>query len=204
MSNERGATFTEYALILALLVVATMASIGAIEVAATGLLDDSGDDIGTPRPYDDDLQNLTVKPAPAWAATTTTPPGLLTYVDKSIRQFDGTCLSFGGGPMVGDVCGGPNEAKVSALSEDGVLIELYVDATTCLVADPLMAPPTVRPAPCGTDLGRWRESGVSGSFVTYVNDETGMCLTPFVPASPDGLLLATCDGRAEQRLEVLY
>ena len=47
--NERGASATEYALIVALMVVATLAAISSLSSAAETVLIQTGDDVGTPR-----------------------------------------------------------------------------------------------------------------------------------------------------------
>ena len=48
-TNERGASATEYALVVALLVVATLAAITTLTSSAQDVLIETGNDVGTPR-----------------------------------------------------------------------------------------------------------------------------------------------------------
>lgn len=63
--GERGATFAEYALILALVVGATVAAIAGLTDTSGNYLSSTGDDIGEPRERISDMDDDLPDP-PAW------------------------------------------------------------------------------------------------------------------------------------------
>jgi len=64
--------------------------------------------------------------------------------------------------------------------------------------------PTVSMQPCGGGGQGWREVSNAGATVRYEHEDSGLCLQTIVPAAPDPLTLAPCDGSGGQTIEVQY
>lgn len=221
-SRERGASLTEYALIMGVFVAVLIGVIPVLTDDGGALLNDTESGIATPRPFSDAVVRTPVSAAPPWAASTTLPSSLLTYVDKPVQLPSGDCLALTAGLVSADVCGGADELVVSGLSEDGTHLTLYLGAgTTCLTGVTATAPAEVVSAPCGGAGQLWTQESVSGLDVVYRHLDSGLCLTAATVASPPtttastttttaaltsagALTLAACSGSADQIFRVLY
>ncbi len=174
--RARGASLSEYALVLAVVVVGLSAATELLWARGEALVVDTGIGIATPRPPRAAIVAAPVTPAspPAWV-TTTLPPSLLTYAEKAIEFDDGSCLHAAGLVLSVGACGDADQALVSAFSDDGDHLRLYLQGeTSCLTGTP---GGDVFVGPCGADAQLWTESGLSGTTLTYLHQATGLCLT---------------------------
>lgn len=203
---ERGASLVTYALVLALVTVASLGAVDALVDSSSSLLEDSGDNIGEPRSYRNDAV-LEVTAAPAWASTTL-PPSLVTFVDKPLEMAGG-CLSVSG-TTIGQVgCADPSATAFAALSEDATLVTISAsDVSVCLHGDPAGVPDMVTMVPCAGSMPEWEQVDAVGFDVVYRHQASGLCLTGVatgVPVPPpSALTLAACDGGAEQIMTVVF
>ncbi|MEM7276014.1 MAG: hypothetical protein AAF547_23265, partial [Actinomycetota bacterium] len=111
---ERGASATEYALLLSAFVLSIMGAIQLITDNASDLLEDTGVGIGTDRPTRDVVVDLPVTPPPSWPPATIA-SDLLTYVEKPIQISDGSCLILAGPAIATVDCSDAGVALASAL-----------------------------------------------------------------------------------------
>ncbi|MEM7337462.1 MAG: hypothetical protein AAF467_02375 [Actinomycetota bacterium] len=206
VASERGTSLVTYSLVLALVTVSSLGAVDALLASSSSLLEDSGDDIGTPRSYRNDAV-LEANAPPAWASTTL-PPTLVTFVEKPI-QTAGGCLAVSG-TTIGQVpCGDPAETLFSGLSEDATLITLSTaDATVCVHGDPAGVPDTVTMIPCTGLLPEWEQIAAEGVAVMYRHQASGLCLTGVATGAPvpppAALVLATCDESPQQVMTLVY
>lgn len=170
--GERGTSLIEYGLVTSLFLVSALGVLSQLTDNSEDVLNDSGRDISTPRPYDEELGDSPVALAPDDYVPPVT-QDLLTFVEKQL-EMDGRCLAINGsGPFLGN-CGAGNVVTVTALSEDALTLTLAIDGTgQCLGADGddivVMA--------CGNSGSQWTQDDVSGVEVIYRNVEAGLCLT---------------------------
>ncbi|MEM9134021.1 MAG: hypothetical protein AAF962_07370 [Actinomycetota bacterium] len=184
--RQRGASLTEYALIMAVFVAVLIGVVQVLTDNGGALLNETESGIATPRPFSDAVVQTPVSAAPPWAATTTAPSSLLTYVEKPVQLPGGECLALSGGLISSDTCGGPDELVVSGLSEDGTHLTLYLGngGTTCLTGVTTTSPAEVVSSPCGAGGQVWTQVSVSGLDVVYRHVESGLCLAEAVAAPP--------------------
>ncbi len=185
----------------------TIALIGATDLLTEesgDLLNDTGADIAADPAPRNIVADLAVTP-PAGFPPPTTPPTILTYVEKPIELFDGTCLTATGPVIASAACGDPNELLVTGLSEDGMTVSLELGGSgLCAVGDSAAVPPRIIPGSCDAVGAIWEEDSASGTSVVYRHQGSGLCATVVSPPAPDLLTLDVCDGRAEQTLIVRY
>lgn len=200
--NERGATLVEYGLVVALFVLVLTGAGQLLTDNAGDLLNETGADIAADPPPRDVVQDLPVTP-PVSFPPPTVPSSLLTYVDKPIELFDGTCLSGASLTVATTACGDPSEALITSLSEDGSTVTLDVGGL-CLVANTAAVPATLTAGACTSADAIWVQDTTSGTTVVYRHQNSGQCLTAVSPPAPELFTLAGCDGRPEQTLIVRY
>lgn len=201
--RERGATLAEYGMLVALFTIVLIGAAELLTEESGDLLNETGADIAADPAPRDIVLDMPVTP-PAGFPPPTTPSTLLTYVDKPIELFDGTCIAVSGPAISSTTCGDPSEALISGLSEDGVNLTFPIGGGFCMLGNSTAVPPSVTPGSCDAVGSVWQQDSVSGTSVVYRHQSSGLCLTVVSPPTPDLLTLAPCDGRPEQTLIVRY
>ena len=191
MASERGASLSEYAILIALVVVASLGAISLLQSRSEAEFERTAEDIGTPREFAPDISTDLPDP-PDWIAqppaptTTTAPPPLHSgkILASGAAQSDaapGICFSptgpgQAGSPISEVVCDGSN----------GQLVSLVGDATVATVqfGDPANAGMCLTQAATGMELHPCNSSAsqlfdltstATGSLV-LTNQSSGQCL----------------------------
>ena len=192
--SERGVSLVEYGLVTSLFLVGALGVLNQLTDNSEDLLNESGTDIATPRPYDEALDDAPVAEAPANLDPPTTSE-LLTFLDKEI-EIEDRCVGQNGGGVILTPCTSSNVVTVTGLSEDGVTMTLAVgDTGQCLgfsAGNPVLGS-------CSNSAQAWEQDAVSGVEVVYRHVDTGLCLTK----DGNGLELQPC-GSSSQVFTVNY
>lgn len=188
---------------MALVTTVAIASVQLLAINGEQLLDEVAVDIENPRPYENVVIETPLVAPPVWASTTV-PPSILTWVERPVSTTGG-CLSQAGVNLGLVTCGAGSETLLNGLSDDGEIVRIsLVDESECVTGDNTGPSPVVSMQPCGSAGQGWREVSSSGATATYEHEDSGLCLQSVVPATPSALTMATCDGSAEQILEVIF
>jgi len=194
-TSERGASLIEYGLVTSLFLVGALGVLNQLTDNSESVLNDSGRDISTPRPLDEDLGDSPIAEKPADYVPPTN-SDLLTFVDKQI-EVGGRCFSVNGAGLHLGNCNAGNVVTLTGLSEDAIALTLAVgDTGQCVVADG----DQVSLGSCSGDAAKWTQEYVSGIEVIYRNVETGECITK----DGNGLELDDCSNDPDQVLLVQF
>lgn len=187
--SERGATLTEYSLIVAVFLTVSLAGIETLNNNSEEFLGQTGSQVGAPRQYADQAAAAPLAPPPAWALPTT-PPTLRTYTNANL-VIGGNCIGWDAANSVfSTVACGTSEIAISATSGNGTDIELSFSGG-CFGASP-GATPEVFATACGSSP--WTQVDSALPDVRYEYNGTGQCISFVTPANPgdSALELAPC------------
>lgn len=210
--DERGATLTEYAFLVSVVVVGSIGAIAFLEDGSGSYLVDTGSDIGVPRELaadlDPDLPDpppwLTQPPPPTTAPPIPTYPtgsvvhqGAMSSLTNPTECFDVRDPGVLGSTTKRVPCSGGLDQDMVTTGTGGVVAIQFSEPPndTLCVASETDGVKRVKLQPCdGTDQQLWTVTDNGGSF-TFTSVDTGDCLAE----NGAGLLREPCDGSSLQR-----
>lgn len=172
--SDRGATLIEYALMVALMVVAVVVAVEYLTDESSSVLADNGSQIGQPRDYGVRASTTTLPAPPGWAVTTV-PEENQTLYDTEIRTAT-DCLYFDQRLILTGVCDGSLGTLYSLENwEDNVYRITTAYSLECWEAAGRAGAPILPKTCAGQDDELWQLIKLDDYRFTMVSTFSGYC-----------------------------